>query len=50
MDKQQILHDIAIAYVLYQNLADSPMNAEDFYQEYEKATVDFEHIVNHYNS
>lgn len=50
MNKEQILHDIALAYTLYQNLADSPISAESFFQEYEKAINDFKHIVEHYNA
>ena len=45
MDKQQIIHDISIAYVLYHNLCDKPISPEDFYQEYQNVTMQFEKIA-----
>lgn len=51
MDKKQLLHDIALAYLLYESSTtdNPPLSPEDFYQEYEKLTGNFENIVSHYN-
>ena len=51
MDKDKVLHDISIAYLLYRNITanNTPLTLEQFYQEYEKLTFDFKPIIDHYN-
>ena len=51
MDKDAILHDISIAYLLYRNITTDkdPLTLEAFYQEYENVKCNFKPIINHYN-
>lgn len=51
LNKEQILHDISIAYVLYRNMSsnDSLLSFEDFFQEYENVRLNFEPIIEHYH-
>lgn len=51
MNKEQILHDISIAYLLYRNIStdDDPLSFEAFYQEYENIKDSFKRIIDHYN-
>lgn len=50
MNKDQLLHDISLAYLLYANLCpDKPeLSYEDFYQDYENISMQFKKIINHY--
>ena len=50
MNKDKILHDISIAYLIYRNVTtdDTPMTFEAFYQEYENIKCNFEPIIEHY--
>lgn len=50
MNKDQLLHDISLAYLLYTSLCpDKPeLSFEDFYQDYENISMQFEKIINHY--
>ncbi len=45
MDKENLIQQLSIAYVLYQNLCDNPISAESFYQEYQEATMQFERLT-----
>ena len=51
MDKEKTLHDLTIAYLLYQNITTDamPLTLEQFYQEYDKLTFEFKPIIDHYN-
>jgi len=49
MDKEKMLHELALSYVLYTNLTDNPIDAESFYQDYNKATDIFDKLIKHYN-
>lgn len=51
MDKEQILHDVSLAYLLYANMTSDKIKSspEDFYQDYENMLNDFKKIVDHYN-
>ena len=51
LNKEQILHDISIAYMLYRNTisSDSFLSFEDFFQEYENVKLNFEPIIDHYH-
>lgn len=51
LNKEQILHDISIAYMLYRNAvsSDSLLSFEDFFQEYENVKLNFEPIIDHYH-
>lgn len=48
MEKEQMIHDISIAYLLYRASCDSPDSPEDFYQDYLRATEEFKRISEHY--
>lgn len=51
MNKDQLIHDISLTYLLYANLCpDKPeLSYEDFYQEYAKISLEFKTIIDHYN-
>nr|DAF09873.1 MAG TPA: hypothetical protein [Caudoviricetes sp.] len=50
MNKEKILHDISIAYLVYRNVTsdDNPLTFEMFYQEYENIKCNFEPVIDHY--
>ena len=48
MDKEKIIHEIAIAYLLYRSSCENPDSPEDFYQDYLRAVDEFTKISKHY--
>lgn len=48
MDNEQRIHELSIAYLLYREVCDNPGSTEDFYQDYLRASDEFENIIKHY--
>ena len=50
MDREQLLHDISIAYLIYRNTTSdsTPLTFEAFYQEYENVKHSFKPVIDYY--